>query len=152
MNPPLLRVAVRCVRTWTWLYTWRMPQPSRERRRAEIESDLWEFQHDRSARRGRWSAFHVLVRLLFGVPADLLWRAEHMRVRPRSPRRTISLLAALVIAMWWITQSLQSLSLPPVNAPSIDRSFVVYPPPPPPPPARRTSLFGARQPSSAPTR
>jgi uncharacterized protein (TIGR03435 family) len=52
-----------------------MPPPLRALRRAEIDSDLWESQ--RHAGRGSSrDAFHILLRLLLGVPDDLGWRLE----------------------------------------------------------------------------
>jgi hypothetical protein len=38
--------AASLVRSWTWLYTCGLPAAVRDARRAEIESDLWEFFHD----------------------------------------------------------------------------------------------------------
>jgi retinol-binding protein 3 len=79
----LLRPAVACVRAWTWFYTWRMrPQP-RETRRAEIESDLWEFQRDAAGDNSLGLALHVLLRLLIGIPNDLGWRVEQEFVAGR---------------------------------------------------------------------
>ena len=51
-----LTAAVRLVRAWTRIYTWRLPREARTGRRAEIDADLWDFQHDdqrvrRAARR-----------------------------------------------------------------------------------------------------
>ncbi|MFN2488188.1 MAG: hypothetical protein ABR529_00285 [Actinomycetota bacterium] len=40
----MLRVASAACRSWTWLYTMGLPTNARDRRRAEIESDLWEQQ------------------------------------------------------------------------------------------------------------
>ena len=76
MNSLLMRGAVNCARGWTWLYTWRMSSPSRETRRAEIESDLWEFQCDAAEDHRLGSALHILVRLVIGIPDDLGWRVE----------------------------------------------------------------------------
>jgi hypothetical protein len=67
MTSLLMRLAVNCVRGWTWLYTWRMPPAFRETRRAEIESDLWECQCDAAEDHGVGSTRHVLCRLLIGM-------------------------------------------------------------------------------------
>jgi uncharacterized protein (TIGR03435 family) len=77
MNSLLIDLAINCVRAWTWLYTWRMPSAPRERRRAEIASDVWEFQRDTTRGDGLGSALHILLRLLIGMPDDLGWRVEH---------------------------------------------------------------------------
>ena len=51
MNASLLGAAVALVRAWTWLYTSGMQPQPRDRRRAEVESDLWEFQRDAARER-----------------------------------------------------------------------------------------------------
>jgi hypothetical protein len=70
MNSLVMGLAVNCVRGWTWLYTWRMPPAFRETRRAEIDSDLWEFQGDGAGDHRLGSALHILLRLLIGIPDD----------------------------------------------------------------------------------
>ena len=96
MRVRLLSVAVNAVHLWTRLYTWRMATTLRERRLAEIESDLWEFQHDSTASRGASQAVHLLIRLLLGIPSDFAWRAEQtvvtgdVRWRRRAVRSTAS--------------------------------------------------------------
>ena len=69
--------AASLVRSWTWLYTCGLPTAVRDARRAEIESDLWEFFHDPDRIESVSSAVCLLVRLLRGVPDDLAWCAEH---------------------------------------------------------------------------
>jgi uncharacterized protein (TIGR03435 family) len=71
---PALRIAVGLVRTWTRIYTWRMPSGSGERRRAEIESDLWEFQRD--AHDHASVALRIVLRFVAGLPDDVSWRIE----------------------------------------------------------------------------
>jgi hypothetical protein len=146
MNSLLIRLAVSCVRGWTRLYTSRLPLVFRETRRAEIESDLWEFQQDSETSRGFVSAIHVVVRLLLSVPADVIWRAEHMRVGERLPRRAIALTAAaataLLFAAFGVMVLLQPPELPQPPAVSLgDFSLTATsappPPPPPPPPSPR---------------
>ena len=87
-----LGLATALVRAWTRAYTWRLEPAVRDRRRAEIESELWEFQQD--PERGNHPAAHMLARLLIGIPDDLSWRAEHAsarrtRVRTRHSRRRL---------------------------------------------------------------
>jgi len=69
---PLLFSAIALVRGWTRLYTSGMEPGSRNGRRAEIESDLWEFHED--ARRRRYSpagiAAHMLLRLVAEMNAN----------------------------------------------------------------------------------
>lgn len=81
MNSLVMLLAVQCVRAWTWLYTWRMPPALRETRRAEIESDLWEFRSDAAGDDLLGSALHMLLRLLIGMPDDVGWRVEHASSR-----------------------------------------------------------------------
>src|SRR5215470_16905466 len=121
MNPVLFS-AIALVKGWTRLYTTRLEPVSRDRRRAEIESDLWEFHED--FRRHRASpvgiAIYMLIRLLAGIPHDLLWRFEDERDRATTPRRSTWLTAgaigaALGIAALWALFAVTSLaSLPPL--------------------------------------
>src|SRR5437773_460071 len=101
----MLRIALAVVRFWTTLYTGGMPHALRETRRAEIESDLWESQHDRRPESDLSVATQVVLRLVRGVPDDLLWRLELMDLRSRR-RRTGMWLAAtasvLLAATLWV--------------------------------------------------
>jgi hypothetical protein len=76
--------AASLVRSWTWLYTCGLPNAVRDARRAEVESDLWEFFHDRDRVESVSSAAHLLVRLLRGLPDDLIWCAEHVAAGHRT--------------------------------------------------------------------
>src|SRR5688572_12237318 len=138
MKSPLLDLAISAVRAWTRLYTRGMPTALREDRRAEIESDLWESRRDPSAERGIRAAAHVFVRLLRGVPADLVWRAEHRASRMPSSRRNIALAAigVCVVALGMFAAVRPSeLPVPRVApTPIVDVSLRPPPPPPPPPP------------------
>src|SRR5205809_3059773 len=107
MTSLLMRLAVNCVRGWTWLYTWRMPPAFRETRRAEIESDLWECQCDAAEDHGVGSMLHVLCRLLIGIPDDLGWRVEQAAAAGTLTQRSIALSArvagaALCICALWV--------------------------------------------------
>jgi hypothetical protein len=131
---PALGVAAALVRSWTHAYTWRLEPAIRDARRAEIESDLWEFQQDPD--RGKHPAAHVIARLLIGMPDDLSWRAEHAsarRTRQRTGLRILAWTVATVIlaAAYWILPLMTASALPPVPPRMV---FVKAPPPPPPPP------------------
>jgi len=121
------------VRTWTRLYTWRLPALARDTRRGEIESDLWEFAHDGGSDRGVTPAFHVLARLVAGIPDDVSWRASHVTVGSTPVRAAISVgTAAIVATAVWVYAVSVPVDLP-APAPLV-RVVEVYPPPPPPPP------------------
>lgn len=116
------------VRVWTDLYTFALPSEIRDRRRAEIESDVWESEHDPDAEH------HVLMlRLLRGMPADLLWRLEVTPGRCHA-REAVGALAGagvLALVLWAIVHQ-------PVQRPAPPRRVVpinlrLMPPPPPPP-------------------
>ena len=74
----MLALAVALTGSWTALYTRGLPPDLRSRRRDEIESDLWEQRRlddfERTATAG--TAVQVLLRLVLGAPADLIWRIE----------------------------------------------------------------------------
>jgi hypothetical protein len=97
------------VRAWVDLYTRGVPEPARSARRDEVEDDLW-CQHEEAAAIGRSStsvSAEMLVRLLFGMPADVGWRIANGRVSgspiPRYPTTGIRILAVMAIvgAVGW---------------------------------------------------
>ena len=94
MKSPLLEVAIRAVRGWTRLYTWRMPPAQREARRAEIESDVWEFEQDTPQCRSISPSVHMLIRLLAGVPDDLRWRMDQAAVEGTRAHGSVALSAS----------------------------------------------------------
>ena len=61
---------------WTRIYTHRLPSAERRARLAEIESDLWEFEHDSDAPTDGWRAVQVLARLVLGIRDDVAWRMD----------------------------------------------------------------------------
>jgi cytochrome b6-f complex iron-sulfur subunit len=61
------------VRLWVRLYTLNLPQDVKERRRLEIESDVWEQVADVGGLRPAL-AFAIGLRCLCGAPADVAWR------------------------------------------------------------------------------
>jgi hypothetical protein len=69
---------VRVTRRWVRLYTAGLPSEIREARCAELESDLWEHEHEAVTAVGRptKTAIQVLHRLVRGIPADLAWRQQ----------------------------------------------------------------------------
>lgn len=85
-----LALAAGLTRKWVRVYTRGVAPDVRERRQAEIESDLWE--HESDAREAGAPlgpvALEFLGRLALGVPADLSWRLEH-RGAGRRPLRIV---------------------------------------------------------------
>jgi hypothetical protein len=69
-------VGERWCRRWLRCYTRRLPADVAARRRAEVESDLWEHEQEARAAGVSRRAFSVDVvgRVLSGMPADLAWR------------------------------------------------------------------------------
>lgn len=56
----------------------------------------------------------MLLRLVFGVGGDLLWRAEQARAAPRVFRDALwATAAASLVFVWWLASSLQALEPPP---------------------------------------
>jgi hypothetical protein len=81
-----MTVGPRACRAWVRTYTRALPSDVAARRRAEIESDLFEHDADAraSGRREIALTLEVLGRVLSGMPADLSWRravrnASHTR-------------------------------------------------------------------------
>lgn len=84
MNEHPLSGAAKLTRAWVKSYTRGTPAELRDRRRAEIDSDLWEHSTQGGYSSGLLeTSLEILVRLLLGIPADLSWRLEHV-----SPRRS----------------------------------------------------------------
>jgi len=72
-------------RAWVRLYTARLPVTLRDSRRAEVETDLWEHQHDHRASRTppRITATEILLRTCLGAVDDLAWRVDVLRATRR---------------------------------------------------------------------
>ena len=85
--------SVRLVQWWTRRYTAGLDQMTTAFRRAEIDSDVAE--HDRFRRETEWPTSRIgrerVRRLLAGVPADIGWRHDRLRVRARPVVTTIVL-------------------------------------------------------------
>ena len=110
--------AGRLCRAWVRLYTRKLPDAEAQRRREEIESDLFEHAVDAqlaAVGTQRLNA-EILARVLVGVPADLSWRRATRQPHTRlalggiamSPskstqRRLLNSLGVLVILFAWST-------------------------------------------------
>ena len=132
-------LAIALVRAWTRCYTARMDVRLRDIRRAEIESDLWESVDDARRRGSHLAGLEMLVRLVLGVPDDLLWRVEHAPAGQRSLRRAAWVLATggALVAAGLAAIVLVNVSPPtPPAAPAMAVREAPPPPPPPPPPPR----------------
>ncbi len=72
----MLALSTSLTSRWTGFYTRKLPDSQRQERLGEIESDLWE--HASHGRRAALSeadiAYEIFLRLVLGIPADLLWR------------------------------------------------------------------------------
>jgi hypothetical protein len=71
-------LAETLVRSWVAVYTRGLPASLRRERIDEIVSDLWEHQRAAEvvANARSTTAVHVLLRLVVGVPSDIVWRLE----------------------------------------------------------------------------
>lgn len=74
----MITYAIALTRAWTALYTRGLPANLRTQRREEIDCDLWEHQRLADLERAPTTstAVEMLLRLVLGLPADLLWRLE----------------------------------------------------------------------------
>ena len=131
---PLNELAVVLCRLWTSIYTCGMDGELRAARRREIESDLWECQTDEQ--HSEPAAASLLIRLVLGMPHDVLWRMEYADRRMRA-RHSIAAAAGaaavLALTVLWIGFSLLNPELP-EPAPAMHFIAAPHPPPPPPPP------------------
>jgi TonB family protein len=132
VTSPVVRAAAAMVRVWTNLYTCGLRSEIRDRRREEIDADVW----DQIAEYGTSPLFlagHLISRAAFGIADDLGWRVAQRDAR------------------WsWVTAAVATALLPlgvgacvlfapapdPPAAPAFvaDRRTPAPPPPPPPPP------------------
>ncbi len=91
--------SVRVVRRWVRLYTGGVSGEAAERRRLELESDLWEQLYGPVSMSTR-SPGGVLGRCLRGVPADVWWRyrtlLDHRGAQQRSHTMTRN-----TLTNWW---------------------------------------------------
>jgi hypothetical protein len=138
-----LRLVERLVRTWTRLYTTGVSPDLRDRRRAEIDSDLWESRHQPQ---GPYTAAHLLWRLLLGVGDDVAWRSS---CRPRSTvtRTAVAGLIAAMILVSGLLLAMGRAMVLPEPAPPAPHVRALPPPPPPPPPPCAPEGSGYESPS-----
>jgi hypothetical protein len=137
MMSRIFRLAIALVRMWTRVYTARMSPELRDARRAEIESDLWEFQQDRVARGDLHPIVHVLIRVVLGIPDDLRWRTAHGSVGVRPvPTMVVLTAVVLLLAALWMFEAMRTADLPLPSTPPSRFTTTLPPPPPPAPPPR----------------
>lgn len=76
MSQLISSIALSLVRGWFHLYTLGLPAEIQHRRRAELESDLWEQQADadRDNDRPELMGMDILSRMMLGIADDLSWR------------------------------------------------------------------------------
>jgi hypothetical protein len=114
---PVLALAIGVVRGWTWLYTAGMRFDARAARRAEIESDLWEF-HEDARRRGaspETIALLMLLRLVLGAHDDLCWRVENRTLHVDALQQALWAGAIAAVAMLWLMMSALQTKEPPLS-------------------------------------
>jgi hypothetical protein len=104
--------AAGLVRRWVGLYTRGLPAEIRQDRLDEIDDDLWSQRRDaaESDRPDQSLTGEIVMRLVFGIPADLSWRVEQRHVtrnhvaperNPTTGVRAIALLA-IVGGVGWV--------------------------------------------------
>ena len=125
-------LAVSAVRAWTRVYTLGLPPELRDRRRDEIESDLWESVQDGRTNAGL--AWQIWARLVGGLADDLGWRSEQVvGVLPLVFRLVATLGLITFLGLWVISAASPRIPEPPA-APRFPPLIDPPPPPPPPPP------------------
>jgi uncharacterized protein (TIGR03435 family) len=80
-------LAITVVRIWTRLYTSGLPPSVKDRRRAEIDSDMWEWRADHAGAPHVGDAVILLLRVVLGIPDDVAWRVEFGALSPLPHRR-----------------------------------------------------------------
>jgi hypothetical protein len=144
MSDIWLRLVERLVRTWTRLYTIGVAPDLRDRRRAEIESDLWESRHQPQR---PYTAAHVLLRLLLGVRDDVAWRSSCRRPSKVTRAAVAGLIAASIFVSGMLFAIGRAAVLP---EPAPPAPHVRAPPPPPPPPPPPCAPAGSGHESPSP--
>ena len=115
------RFACRAARRWVRLYTARLSPDVRDRRRGEIESDLWE--HVADAHANQRTPFmvqrQVLARMFTGIPADLVWSRRvrhHMKEQRPMKQRRLRAVALSCVAVVLVTFFSTNLLVDKANA------------------------------------
>ena len=99
---------IALVRGWVDLYTRGLPAELRAARRDEVNDDLW-CQHEEAKAMRRSTASlnaEVLMRWVFGVPADLSWRLASGRIAQRRAPERISSMSTRLFGAWAILAGL----------------------------------------------
>jgi hypothetical protein len=155
MTPRSTSVTALLVRGWTRIYTWGMDAERRNRRQAEVASDLWESEHDAAGAATPWPPWlQITARLLAGVPADVLWRLEYScqweyPMRRRAAAALIAVLGLFAAYVLMLSSSLELPELPESPQYALTSGRHKGPPPPPPPSptwdqfVRRVTTYGA---------
>jgi hypothetical protein len=119
VNAFLMRAAIALTRAWVRVYTSRLPSDVAEMRRTEIDSDIWEMQHDSDLRPGLPTTTMALVRLIGGMPDDIAWHVENASTEEQMRTRlTVALTAAtvLVLSLWSVPSFNRPLEAAPCAA------------------------------------
>jgi hypothetical protein len=105
--------AAGLVRRWVGIYTRGLAAEIAQERRDEIDDDLWSQVRDASGSRRTDQSLtgEIVIRLVFGIPADLSWRLEQRRVAGKqvAPMRSSTMgtraIAVLAIlgGIGWVT-------------------------------------------------
>lgn len=115
MNRGSFAAAAAIARAWTWLYTLPLAPLERHGRRLEIASDLWESEADAGS--SATAAAHVVVRMLLGVPDDLLWTVDRVCTGRLAVRPLTVVRAAIAVgAMATVAVSASGPTLDPAQA------------------------------------
>jgi hypothetical protein len=105
MTLRMMPVVLALTRAWLRVYTSRLPRHLADARRAEIESDIWEMQHDSDLASGRLNAALAIRRVIDGMPDDIAWRFDNAAIDEQLiVRRVFALSAAsvLVLSLWTV--------------------------------------------------
>ena len=100
--------AAAVARRWVRWYSGLVGTEAAERRRAEIESDLWEQQSDarETGTRSSIVAGAIALRVVGGVPDDLIWvRTQRLAMRGQRADRKASAMnshASSPARWWWV--------------------------------------------------
>ncbi len=110
-------IAQSMARNWVGCYTSWVGAEAAERRRAEIEADLWDQLADARERAVPPSAVALSItrRVVAGIPADLHWtHTQRLAERGRPAQRKARLLMTAfgrLAATWWWTLPAAALSV-----------------------------------------
>ncbi len=126
-------IAAALVRGWTRVYTCTVNPAVRQRRRAEIDADLWSAAQDDTRER---SAVTLLLRAGGGLLDDIAWVFEQPQHLPSIGSAWVAIgtlaIAAWLIATTWIR--VEAMPQPQVAPAFVNAPFATRPGPPPPPP------------------